>query len=265
MSSGISFVDKIFVINLDHNVDRLENFSHLMDSLGYQFERFKAVNGQQYEPTYITRGEYGCFLSHFSLWKRVASDPTISRAIIFEDDVILSPKLESVTRAKELIEDCISNYSCDIFYLGKCLDRCDLHKNATPGIVRTNSPLCAHAYALSKEGAKKLISYYKKSMKSIKSLSPLSKTIVGPKHSADVFMKVCIKEKQMLVYASHPSIFVQNTICYSSNMRNKIVSSIFNSSECCVPQYVVYIYIFVILITVLFIFTSLVWVFTRKK
>lgn len=265
--TGIVSIDKIFVINLDHNVDRLHNFGLLMSTLGYKFERYKAVNGQKYKPTHLSSGEYGCFLSHKNLWKRIAKDPAIDKAIIFEDDVELSAKLENAKHAKLLIEHYINQYSYDMFYLGKCLDRCDLHVAQGSGVVRTFKPLCAHAYVLTKEGAKKLIEYYREDMKKCVEgkESCKEKKEVGPRYPADVYLQLCIEDKDMLVYAAQPSIFVQNTVCYNSNMRSKLGSLILNTKECGVPQCVVHIYIFIALVSIIFIIVCILWAVQVNK
>lgn len=256
MRTGVSSVDQIFVINLDHNTDRLHNFSMLMKDLGYQFTRFKAINGQLYKPDYLSPGEYGCYLSHKTLWEKIAKDPDINKAIIFEDDVILGEGLEGIDHAKVLIEHYVNQYSYDIFYLGKCLDRCDLHISQGPGVVRTFKPLCAHAYVLSKQGAIKLLNCVNSS-----DHTPFSNsdTIKGPEYPTDGYIDVCIERDNLLVYAAHPSIFVQNTVCFNSNMRSRLGSLILNTKECCVPQYANHIYIFIALISFIFILIVFFW------
>ncbi len=252
MDSGIPTVDKIFVINLNHNTDRLYNFSVLMSKLDYQFERFEAVNGQLYKPQYLSPGEYGCYLSHKSLWEKIAKDPDLNKAIIFEDDVDLSEGLEGIEHADVLIKHYITHYSYDIFYLGKCLDRCDMHISQGPGVVRTFKPLCAHAYVLTKQGAIALLNC-------VEEEDGTSGSNLGPKYPADNYIDVCIEEKNLLVYAAHPSIFNQNTVCFDSNMRSRLGMMILNTKECCVPQCANHIYIFLALISIIFIVIVIIW------
>jgi len=260
MDTGIPTVDKIFVINLNHNTDRLYNFSVLMDKLGYNFERFNAINGQLYKPDYLSPGEYGCYLSHKTLWERIAKDPDIDKAIIFEDDVDLATGLDGIDHAKSLIKHYITHYTYDIFYLGKCLDRCDLHISQGPGVVRTYKPLCAHAYVLTKQGAISILNCIDG-----KDGTPFTDFQKGPKYPSDGYLDICIEEQNMLVYAAHPSLFNQNTVCFNSNMRSKLVSLILNTKECCVPQCANQIYIFLALITVIFIVIVIIWSWSNRQ
>src|SRR5437868_10215031 len=102
-------VDRSFVINLDPNSDRLVDFDLMMQNLNWDYERFEAVNGKKLvyslynseNPNYFANHQYlykyvsssimspaeiGCLLSHVTLWELVATDPTVNRIAIFEDD-----------------------------------------------------------------------------------------------------------------------------------------------------------------------------------
>lgn len=251
MNSGIPTIDKIYVINLNHNTDRLHNFSTLMKKLGYKFERFEAVNGQLYKPEYLSPGEYGCLISHKTLWERVANDDTLNKVIIFEDDADISDKLiDNMGKAAQLIKHYVTKYSYDIFYLGKCLDRCDMHISQGQGVVRSFKPLCAHAYVITKQGAKKLLEQLETD---------------EFRHTSDVLINLAIKNQNMLVYAAHPSIFNQNTSSFDSNMRSKLSMMILNTKECCIPQCANYIYIFLVLIALVFLIIAIIWSRNRRR
>ena len=100
---------KTVVINLESRKDRLEAFNK--NNLKYiSYERFEAVNGYDIDykkltedgydtdhnwidpilETPITKGEVGCFLSHYKLWQRCieSNEPYL----ILEDDAIISDK-----------------------------------------------------------------------------------------------------------------------------------------------------------------------------
>ena len=100
---------KTVVINLESRKDRLEAFKK--NNLKYiSYERFEAVNGYDIDykkltedgydtdhnwidpilETPITKGEVGCFLSHYKLWQRCieSNEPYL----ILEDDAIISDK-----------------------------------------------------------------------------------------------------------------------------------------------------------------------------
>ncbi|MBA5775746.1 glycosyltransferase family 25 protein [Stappia sp. F7233] len=92
---------KAFVINLDRRPDRLAQVSDLLGAAGIDFERFAAFDGEaalekegfpDFAPGCLGPSEIGVFCSHFSLWRRLlASDE--SHMAIFEDDILISPRL----------------------------------------------------------------------------------------------------------------------------------------------------------------------------
>ena len=246
----IKNIDKIYVINMDHNTNRLHSFSELMNNLNLDFERFPAINGQLYKPKYLSPGEYGCFSSHRKIWKIIAKDNTINKAIIFEDDIIINLKLKNdYAKTKALVDHYCNNYTFDIFYLGKCLDRCDLHLAQGEGVVRTFKPSCLHAYVITKETAKILLSRYPK----------------HPKHPVDNFLIECINKEELLAFAAQPSIFVQDNVCYESNLRSRFSQLILNTKECGVPRDASYIYAFLGLVSVIFIVVVIYWSVNRRR
>jgi glycosyl transferase, family 25 len=98
---------RCYVINLDRDHLRREHVREVFRRSGLAFERFPAVDGKQLAadqrtllPSRMrqrewTAGEIGCLLSHYELWRRVATGDD-ELATIFEDDVFLSPKLAAL-------------------------------------------------------------------------------------------------------------------------------------------------------------------------
>lgn len=118
-NSGIEGVDKIYVINLDHKVERRNHMDTLLINHGFQYERFSAVNGWALDKSqlrkfhlnclppvkerrYISPGQIGCLLSHLSIIKQ-ALDKGYETIWILEDDVIFNK------HPKEILETFISN------------------------------------------------------------------------------------------------------------------------------------------------------------
>lgn len=94
---------RVFVINLDRRPDRLAQISDLLGGLGIAFERISAVDGRATDTGVHTRsliswlyegcrrpspGAIACYLSHASVWRRIA-DEGISQALVFEDDATI--------------------------------------------------------------------------------------------------------------------------------------------------------------------------------
>lgn len=246
----MAYIDRVFVINMDHDVARLSSFTSLMRNLKIKFERFPAVNGQAYKPKKLSPGEYGCFMSHKKIWEIVAKDDDINKAIIFEDDIVLNSKLKNdYKHARKIIKHYCQNYTYDIFYLGKCLDRCDLHTSQGEGVVRTRKPLCTHSYVITKDTAIKLLKNCPEELN----------------RALDNFVSDCIGKSDLLAYAAHPSIFVQDSVCYSSNLRSRFMQMILNTKECGVPKDSNYIYSFIALVSIIFIIIAIMWSVKRNQ
>ena len=91
----------ISVINLDRRPDRM---AYLYKHSPVVFRRFSAIDGQNLSKHYFEfpdlldtirgqhriLGEVGCSLSHYSLWKSHAENPTADFLLVFEDDVMFT-------------------------------------------------------------------------------------------------------------------------------------------------------------------------------
>ena len=101
---------KIVVSNLDYRKDRLQTFNTTNPNLTY--ERYSAVNGNSLSYTQLlkdgfdvnhdwidpllktplTKGEVGCFLSHWNLWNKCIEEN--ESLLILEDDAILTHRFD---------------------------------------------------------------------------------------------------------------------------------------------------------------------------
>lgn len=90
--------DKVFVINLDKDKERLQSFDEQMKKNHIAYERYEAVLGSkvlrderlsEYCNTFCTDGMKGCALSHRSVWELMI-EKGYENVIIFEDDSIVS-------------------------------------------------------------------------------------------------------------------------------------------------------------------------------
>lgn len=104
----------IFVISLARSSRRRATMAAALEKLSLPFSFFDAVDGSQIDlassPDYngtlrrlvagrdLTQGEFGCLLSHRALLEKIAAEK-IPRALILEDDAILSPELPAVLDA----------------------------------------------------------------------------------------------------------------------------------------------------------------------
>ena len=102
----------IFVISLARAQERRDSICARLNKLGAKYEVVNAVDGFALDPAEyehrlrrdkfrrkfgrdITKGEIGCYLSHYNIWQRMA-DEKIPSALILEDDSDWDDDLESV-------------------------------------------------------------------------------------------------------------------------------------------------------------------------
>ena len=95
----------------------------------------------------VTRGEMGCSLGHYSVWKH-AYENGYNNVLIFEDDVVLdASNMDLFTDCLNIFLKFIENNLYDVFYFGGSVikDGEDINEN----IRRVLFMYCAHAYVLS--------------------------------------------------------------------------------------------------------------------
>lgn len=275
-----TLLDGTYVINMDSDIDRLEQFDTMMMSSNWNYSRYSAINGKKLlsswsditDPdefnmlrdqlimkktfvstlNFLSNSEIGCLLSHISLWKEVANNPEKNRIAIFEDDA--RTHIQGDTIYKLLSE--FYNYleindipEPDMLYLGKSLDDCMSYEKVWGNVYKSKHPICLHAYIITKKGAQKLLQ-----------MAPYNLAI-------DMVPIKAIKKGIIEVMAFHPSIYFQDVINNTSNLRKKI-NAINNTSDCLVSQqhitednWLYTIVIFIGLIATVILFVLFLWRF----
>jgi GR25 family glycosyltransferase involved in LPS biosynthesis len=109
---------KIYIINLKRDVSKRENMISQFDHYGItNFEFIEAVDGRcikDISKLYndlrarkifrsLTRGEIGCALSHIKTYKKIIEKN--ERAIILEDDVIITKQFADIATSDKVIDD----------------------------------------------------------------------------------------------------------------------------------------------------------------
>lgn len=148
MRKGLEFFDKIYLINLDRRVDRLNRCNEMFNKFGVLdlIERFPAIepNPLEYIPSTpdtekIKIPLYGCLLSHIAIIKK-AKNEGLKSVLVLEDDVDFI-NTEFIDRAV----DQLSKRNWALFYLGANLhtplERCD------DNILKLKNGYATHAIA----------------------------------------------------------------------------------------------------------------------
>ena len=99
-----------FVINLERRPDRLESVKKEFDYMGWNFERFNAVDTNSYE---------GCAYSHQEVAK-IILERGYDYAMVFEDDIFFMPYAKKLI---PIIEEELSNNEWSFFHFAPSIHR----------------------------------------------------------------------------------------------------------------------------------------------
>lgn len=99
-----------FVINLERRPDRLESITKEFEYMGWDFERFNAIDTNSYE---------GCAYSHQKIAK-IILERGYEYAMVFEDDVFFMPYVKKLI---PLIEEELNNNEWYFFHFAPSIHR----------------------------------------------------------------------------------------------------------------------------------------------
>lgn len=118
-----SFLGKIYYINLENRIDRQIKMEDNLNSLGLNYERFKAIdisnldltNYSQFDFSFFSKyirinmmykwvkGTIGCFLSHYNVLKQILLEPNPKKYyLVLEDDCF--PSLDHIQQSIKFSE-----------------------------------------------------------------------------------------------------------------------------------------------------------------
>ncbi|XP_078082417.1 procollagen galactosyltransferase 2 [Mustelus asterias] len=219
--------DEVFLINLQRRPDRRKRMLQTLYEQEIDCKIMDAVDGSAlnsssikamginmlpgyYDPfsgRTLTKGEVGCFLSHYSIWKEVM-DRKLNKAVVFEDDVRFEAYFKrKLERLLSEIED--ANLTWDLIYLGRKL----VNPNQEEAVENVHNLVVAEysywtlAYAISLQGAEKLVN-----SEPLKKILPVDEflPIMYDKHTNEEYKKVYPKRdlkafsvRPLLVFPTH--------------------------------------------------------------
>jgi glycosyl transferase family 25 len=209
MSFINKIVDKVYVINLEKDKERLEYITTQLKAQDIEFERFEAVDGTKIKDdirltsqcnTTCPDGLKGCAISHRTLWETMI-EKDYKNILILEDDAILNSNLNSELQLSwnEVPND------FDILYLGStfyCGDTSSYNKivtkltnrkieNISENILKTEGCGGLYGYIISQSGARNL-----------------TKEPIG--FHVDDFINGQVQKYSLNAYAFHPVLIEAN-------------------------------------------------------
>lgn len=169
--------DEVFVISLARRPDRRERMLSSLWEMEISGRVVDAVDGRTlnssvmrslgvdllpgYQDPYsgrtLTKGEVGCFLSHYSIWEEVVARG-LARVVVFEDDVRFESNFRG--RLERLMEEVeAERLPWDLIYLGRKQVNPEeaVAVEGLPHLVVAGYSYWTLAYVLSLAGARKLL------------------------------------------------------------------------------------------------------------
>lgn len=220
--------DEVFMINLQRRTDRRDRMLRTLYEQEIACKVIAAVDGNAlnvsqiqtmgihmlpgYSDPYhgrpITKGELGCFLSHYNIWKEIV-DRGLKASLVIEDD--LRFEIFFKRRLQNLMKELKSEgLDWDLIYIGRKRMQVDHPEKAVPNIhnlVVADYSYWTLGYMMSLQGAKKLLE-----AEPLKKMLPVDEflPIMFDKHPVSDYMEQFEKRdlkafsaEPLLVYPTH--------------------------------------------------------------
>nr|XP_033507194.1 procollagen galactosyltransferase 2 [Epinephelus lanceolatus] len=199
--------NEIYLINLKRRSDRRDRMLSSLAVLGIDATLTEAVDGKAlnssqllamgidmlpgykdpYSGRVLTRGEIGCFLSHYNIWKQVV-EQELQQVLVLEDDVRFEPRFSS--RLVAVMENVQRvGLEWDLIYVGRKRLQVKEPEHWVKGVSNLVYPDYSYwtlGYVLSLSGARKLLQ-----AKPLNKMLPVDEflPIMFNKHPKDEYMQ----------------------------------------------------------------------------
>lgn len=178
----MSFVEKVYIINMDYRIDRMMEMDKLMKELhitnwlrfgAIRPDKFRNIDPELYSgynrlqklnKKYV-KGSVGCKLSHIGVIEE-AKKKGYKRIMILEDDLELVNESNKMKKIIDMAFKEIKDIDWDILYLGLNKEKVK-EVNDLVFIDRVEKGLCTHAYIVNGKSYYKILKILKKSNKQI--------------------------------------------------------------------------------------------------
>ncbi|XP_059622938.1 glycosyltransferase 25 family member [Phlebotomus argentipes] len=170
-------LSKIFMVNLKRRPERRAKMEGNFRELGLDVEYFEAVDGKMIDEDFLeswqidflpeyfdpyhkrpmTMGEVGCFLSHFTIWRRMVEEEELQEVLILEDDIRFEPFFRE--RLVSLLDEAHRRGAWDLIYLGRkrLHDASEHWVEDSQQLVFPSYSYWTLGYLISRRGAQKLL------------------------------------------------------------------------------------------------------------
>ena len=159
---------KICIVNLKRKPEKMEYMKKQLQKTNKEYYFFEAVDGENdlnchtfkiadewfdpYTSKAMTKGEIGCALSHFYIWKNMYQN-NVDRIIVLEDDIVMDDNFDALL--DEYLKQIDQEY--DMLYLGRKAINKDKETFLTDNIIEPKYSYWTCGYLLTLQGSKKLV------------------------------------------------------------------------------------------------------------
>ena len=218
---------QIYVINLKRKPEKKVYMEQQLLKTNKPYVFYEAIDGEidlekynfsvlkewrdPYSSKAITKGEVGCGLSHYLIWKEIV-DKGIEKTIILEDDIKIDDDFDN--KLDKYMEQIEGNY--ELLYLGRKAINEDKETLLSENIVEAKYSYWACGYIVTLDGAKKLIeSNYIDNIIPVDEFLPLMFGHSPINKYNDLYKNIgCIKAlsvKPYLIYPKEDAFFYSST------------------------------------------------------
>lgn len=145
----------------------------------------------------LNKGRIACHMSHLKTLHEFLLSPEENRfCTVFEDDIMTFYSQKEIFQVtNELFKDLQQNrITWDVVYLSKCWENCERTNKIGNHLYTADSPVCRHAYVVTREGARRII----------------ETTSFMDKLPGDEMMRKMIQEGKLRAFSCVPQLFSQN-------------------------------------------------------
>lgn len=148
--------DIIYIINLEHRKDRLENIKNELEKVGVNPDKIKRINAI-YKPDF---GALGCAQSHRLALSMFMKNKELNNCLILEDDFMFSKDKDYIDSTLNEVFSKLKKW--DVLMLSGNIVCCDSSKECDK-LIKVYDAQTTSGYAVTKAFAQKLIDCFKNS------------------------------------------------------------------------------------------------------